>query len=120
MNDTDQFALEFYETKKRHRTTDPETSKAAAEEITRSGTAARQAEQVLALVRSSATKRTSRELALIAGLDAETRHLDYHAIARRLPELEKAGKVRKAEARKCTVGVRHGNHRKSVTWELVE
>tara|TARA_B100000676_G_C17646463_1_gene614284 strand:+ start:73 stop:429 length:357 start_codon:yes stop_codon:yes gene_type:complete len=116
MNDTDQFALEFYETKKRHRSTDPATSKAAAEDVTRSGTAARQAEQVLNLVRQC-PKSTSKELAFIAARHADTRHLDYHAIARRLPELEKTGLVKKGPARKCTQLVLNGNRRKAVTWE---
>ena len=118
MNDNDQPVLEFYEIKHRHRSTDPETSKAAAEEITTSGTAARQAEQVLDLVRRQ-PKSTSKELAFVAALNASTRSLDYHAIARRLPELERAGKVKKGPPRKCTQLIMNGKRRKAVTWEPV-
>lgn len=118
MNDNDQPALDFYEIRHRHRSTDPETSKAAAEEITTSGTAARQAEQVLELLRRR-PKATSKELAFVAARDAKTRHLDYHAIARRLPELERAGKVKKGPPRKCTQLILNGNRRKAVTWEPV-
>ena len=116
MNDNDQPVLEFYEIKHRHRSTDPETSKAAAEEITTSGTAARQAEQVLQLVRLY-PKSTSKELAFVAARGQSTRGLDYHAIARRLPELERAGFIRKGPPRKCTQRIHNGIHRKATTWE---
>ena len=116
MNDDDQPALDFYEIRHRHRSTDPETSKAAAEEITTSGNASRQAEQVLDLVRRQ-PKSTSKELAFVAARSASTRNLDYHAIARRLPELERAGLIRRGPARRCTRLILSGNRRKATTWE---
>ena len=118
MNDNDQPVLEFYDISHRHRTGDPETSKEAAAEITTSGTAARQAEQVLELVRRQ-PKSTSKELAFVAGCNASTRNLDYHAIARRLPELERAGLIRRGPARKCTRLILSGNRRKATTWEPI-
>jgi hypothetical protein len=87
------------------RRSDPPTSRLAAEEITRSGTRAIQRQAVLELVRAH-PRSTSLELA---------RHsrLDRFSIARRLPELEAMGMVRKCGQRECSVG-----HRQAVTWVI--
>lgn len=89
------------------RRTDPESSKAAAEDITESGLRAHQQAEVLRLVRAH-PKHTSLEL-------AQHGSLDRYAIARRLPELERAGLVRRGEIRPCSVGARP-----ALTWEACD
>lgn len=83
------------------RATDPETSRLAADEITRSGARDAQAAEVLRRLREHPGS-TSMEL---AGLG-----LDRYAIARRLPELERLGLVRRGDARTCQTG------RLALTW----
>lgn len=85
------------------RETDPETSHLAAEEVTTSGRRAVQQHAVLAAVMAQPGL-TSRELAQAAGMDR-------YVVARRLPELEAAKRVRKGEARECRV-----SKRQAVTW----
>ena len=69
------------------RTTDPASSHVAAEQVHNSGAAARQRERVIDLVYMHPGK-TSKELAALSDLDR-------YQIARRLPEAEKAGVVRR-------------------------
>lgn len=88
------------------RRSDPATSHAAAKEITESGARGRQHQEVLELVKAH-PKLTSRELAVFS-------QLDRYILARRLPELEAAGLVRKGEARECGV-----SGFKAVTWEAI-
>jgi len=76
------------------RSTDPVTSFMAADNIERSGRADRRRKEVL------------HELMLVPGLTsaevARNLRLDRHDPARRLPELEKAGLVRKGPRRQCS------------------
>ncbi len=88
------------------RTGDPVTSYLAGEEMHAGGLAERQSEAILGLV-TRHPGLTSRELADIA------EGIDRHAIARRLPELERAGLVVRAGFRRCRAG-----GRVSVTWML--
>jgi hypothetical protein len=85
------------------RNTDPHTSHEAAEAITTSGERERQQKRVCLAVRLW-PGRTSAE---IAALMNEHRQMP----ARRLPELETAGWVRRGEARKCTYAGRN-----AITW----
>lgn len=78
-------------------TADPATSHEAADRI--APTADQQAARVADWVRRHPGK-TSRELAAVV----TDRDLDRHAIARRLPEAEERGLVRRGEARACDVG----------------
>lgn len=90
----------------RARTEDPNSSKAAAEEITETGRADREAAQVLAALRTHPGT-TSRELAELSGLD-------YHTVARRLPELrDTAFQVENGSNRPCRFG---SKVRQVMTW----
>jgi DNA-binding MarR family transcriptional regulator len=71
----------------RARRADSDGSHMAADALERSGRAARQLAETLEAVRRY-PRRTSRELADLAGLDR-------HAVGRRLPELETIGRVRR-------------------------
>lgn len=84
---------------------DPVTSHLAAEKITRSGRRAIQRQAVLALVQKYPGC-TSLELARHSGMDR-------YICARRLPELESAGAVRKSGQKVCSVG-----QRPAVTWVI--
>lgn len=77
---------------------DPVTSHQAAREITASGKREGQCLAVLALVKKY-PRRTSLELSHCGGLER-------HTIARRLPELEKGGLIKRAGIRECAVGLR--------------
>lgn len=77
------------------RRTDPESSHQAAEIHTLSGKRAHQQDQAAAAVRQF-PGRTSFELALCTDLDR-------YMLARRLPECETAGRVRRGPMRACTV-----------------
>lgn len=79
----------------RARTTDPRTSKLAAEEVTTTGRADIELAQVMAALRTFPGT-TSKELAERSGLD-------YHLVARRLPELrDKKFLVEQGPDRVCT------------------
>lgn len=91
----------------RARSTDPDTSHAAARENAESGAGDRQRLAVLAAVRSKPGM-TSDEL-------AASIHVDRHIPGRRLSELEHAGLVRRGEARKSELTGRDG-----LTWFPVE
>lgn len=82
---------------------DPETSHDAAQAITASGRRDAQAQAVLGAVLAYPGS-TSAELAQLRGLDR-------YVCARRLPELERLGRVRKGVALKCTL-----TGRSAVTW----
>ena len=85
---------------------DPETSKLAAQKITRSGKRESQQLVLVALVKKY-PRRTSAELAKLSnGV------IDRYAAARRLPELEQSGLARKGETKYCSV-----TSHKAVTWE---
>lgn len=85
------------------RATDPHTSHLAAAEIIASGARAEQQRQVLTAVRAMPGS-TSAEL-------AQTFDLDRYAVARRLPELDRAGFIRRGDARRCDA-----NGRTALTW----
>ncbi|MBJ7539874.1 hypothetical protein [Marinomonas transparens] len=85
------------------RSCDPETSHAAADEITQSGARQKQMARVVAMVHET-NGLTSRELAHRHGVDR-------HMVGRRLSEAETAQEVEKGPARTCAVG-----GRSSVTW----
>lgn len=92
------------------RTTDPETSHIAAEQITKIGTRARHQREVLELL-NRCDGRTSAELAELAQRCAGLSHLDRHAVARRLPELATAGLVRRGATVVCKA-----NGTKATSW----
>lgn len=73
----------------RARRTDPLSSHAAADKAERDGTIGRQAREALRLVREF-PGRTSKELSRLSGMDR-------YALARRLPELERHGYVKRTE-----------------------
>lgn len=85
------------------RNTDPITSHLAAEHITKTGARAYQQAQVAAAVRSF-PGRTSFELAMAS-------QIDRYTVARRLPECETAGLVKREGVRKCGI-----SGRLALTW----
>lgn len=85
------------------RLTDPISSEEAAKQHLMDKRMETQCLKVLDLVLRYPGK-TSLELADISGMDR-------YIVARRLPQLEHGGMVRKGEIRQCTVG-----HRNAVTW----
>lgn len=85
------------------RNTDPATSRDAAAELVASGRQALQQQEVLAAVRARPGL-TSAEL-------AQASDLDRYAVARRLPELERRGLVRRDGPRPCAV-----MSRMALTW----
>lgn len=85
------------------RTTDPETSRLAAEHHTASGARAHQLAQAIAAVRAF-PGRTSFELAIATDLDR-------YMLARRLPEAVTAREVKKGDAKACSV-----TGRLALTW----
>jgi hypothetical protein len=87
------------------RRSDPPTSRLAAQEVTRTGRRAIQRQAVLELVQKYSGC-TSLELARHSGMDRYT-------LARRLPELESDGAVRKSGQKVCSVG-----QRPAVTWVI--
>lgn len=87
----------------RARTADPVTSHLAAQEVYETGAADRQAAAVLAMVKN-------RPGMTSAGLAAHYR-VDRYMVARRLPELEARGLVRKGNVMRCPV-----SGRAAVTW----
>lgn len=88
------------------RNADPHTSHLAAREVERSGLGRRQRDMVLAALRRFG-RRTSLELAQCADLDR-------YVIARRLPELERAGLVARGPAVQCPA-----SGRQAITWRAV-
>ena len=88
------------------RATDPDTSHLAGEEMERSGKAQTQREIVLEAV-GYFVPLTSAEI-------AKCSELDRFQVARRLPELEYAGLVRRLPKRQCNVC-----RSQSVTWERI-
>lgn len=85
----------------RARRSDPITSKLAAHGVRRKAEA--QQQMVLRAVRER-PGHTSLELVEWTGLDR-------HTIARRLPEIEKRGLIRRGSVRECRCG-----HRPALTW----
>ncbi len=96
--------IETIEPTKMYRNSDPNTSRLAAEEITRSGGADLLREAVLAAVKENPGC-TSREFGVSS---EEVSHDNFH---KRLPELEKAGEVHRGDARKCRI-----TNRQATTW----
>ncbi len=80
------------------RRSDPDTSHAAAQRVTRSGSRADHLTRVVEAVRSHPGK-TSAELAQITGLER-------HEAARRTSDGEREGFLRKGPSRKCSVSGR--------------
>jgi hypothetical protein len=99
--------LELFDAAPKARRTDPITSHLAAAEAERNGTIGHQQEIVAELVRKHPGN-TSAELAW----SEDAKGLDRYAIARRLPELERLGLVRKGEPRICSE-----SGRLAMTWE---
>lgn len=87
---------------------DPVTSHLAAAEVTASGQRDTECEKVLAALKRHGPGITSLELS------AQERELGRHTIARRLPDLERQGKVKRTGQRVCLVG-----RRLAVTWEAL-
>lgn len=87
----------------RARRSDPESSHIAAREVTRSGATAHQQRQAVAAVRQWPGS-TSREL-------AEHAQMDRYALARRLPEAERAGLIVRGPMRECSI-----SGRETLTW----
>lgn len=85
------------------RSSDPISSKLTEKEITKSGIRKNQQTRVRDMVRSVPGS-TSKEL---ADFFNENRHM----VARRLPEIEKLGIIRKGSIRQCSIG-----KRAAVTW----
>lgn len=85
------------------RTTDPITSHMAAADIVASGGASIQRRRAAAAVRLS-PGRTSLELAHAIGIDR-------YELARRLPECEREGLVKRGDHRRCMV-----SGKQAVTW----
>ncbi len=91
------------------RNTDPDSSHEAADDIRKTGVCAAQCEAVYQAV-VKWPGRTSAELAQLMGV---SRYLP----ARRLPELELDGRVRRGAVRACTVSkTATGKGRAAVTW----
>jgi len=88
------------------RKTDPATSALAEDEITSSGARARQVDRVYRLVQQN-DGYTSAELAVMGGVDR-------HMVARRLPDLQHKGLVKKGGQRQCEI-----RNRQAVTWWIV-
>ena len=106
MSDEDGMSHETGPLFARARRADPETSHAAAREVTESGAAAKQAKAVWWVLQTFGGPLTSAEVA------AKHSTLDRYQAARRLPELRAAGWVKNGEARTCSV-----TGRKALTWE---
>lgn len=87
------------------RCSDPSSSRAAAAEVVSSGRRQKQMDVVLSLL-AKRTNVTSAELAYHCGLDR-------YMVARRLPDLESLGLVKRGAMRRCSVG-----ERRCVTWRL--
>ncbi len=101
--------LNLFDAANKSRRTDPDTSRIAADQAERSGLIGRQQHEVLALVRSH-PGRTSAELGqLLGGQDAR------FIVARRLPELERLGVVRRGDKRVC-----HAHGTMAGTWFATE
>lgn len=93
MGDPCNRTLDLFDPRTLARTGDPSSSAEAARSVVRSGNRAAQAAEVLEALRRHG-KSTSRGLAQAAGLDR-------HLVARRLPELEREGRVRRTEQIMC-------------------
>jgi len=72
------------------RNSDPAPSHAAAEAVVRSGAAARQADQLLGLIRRHPGRDVS---GLVAAAQHERLELDRAAISKRLSDLHRAGRI---------------------------
>lgn len=90
-----------------HHKTDPATSKLAEDAITASGARLTQAQKVLGLVK--------RHTGLTSAEYTKVTTLDRYAIARRLPDLEHNGCIRKGIVRQCGI-----SHKPAVTWWFVK
>lgn len=85
------------------RTTDPITSHMAAADIIASGCASKQRRRAAAAVRNH-PGRTSLELSRVTGIDR-------YELARRLPECEREGMVKRGDHRRC-----NASGKQAVTW----
>lgn len=108
---SNQPSLPYYTKEPRPRTriarlSDPETSHQAAREITSSGERDRQARLVLAALRNLPGS-TSAELAYYQGIDR-------YITARRLPELESIGAVKRGKQRRCEISGKN-----ALTWDPI-
>ena len=86
------------------RSTDPESSRLAADAVTASGARASQKRAILAALSTQTEPLTSLELAHAMGMDR-------YIVARRLPDLARDGRVERAPMRECREG-----HRPAITW----
>jgi hypothetical protein len=103
----DSLTPEYPPVEARAATADPSTSHEAADRMNRSGTARRNAAAVLVLVKAHPWL-TSRELSELPDCPPT---IDRVEMARRLPDLERAGKVKQGPKRTCKAA---GS--KAVTW----
>jgi len=87
---------------------DPISSHLAAAEITASGRRDSQKREILESLRAESAPVTSMELARAAGIDR-------HTVARRLPDLERDGRVERGPMRDC-----RASGRPCVTWRAKE
>jgi hypothetical protein len=94
------------------RETDPASSIAAGERVTRSGQRHKNAAEVLDLVRRLPG---STSVELFASQAHADDRLDRHEVSRRLADLERSGHVRKGPQRRCRV-----NRTAMVTWYIVQ
>lgn len=90
-----------------YRNTDPVTSALAAEHINKAGLRGTQQRRAAAAVRVY-PGHTSAELAYYTGIDR-------HQLAKRLPECEMAGAVRRGDKRQCSV-----SHLMAIVWNVGE
>ncbi len=94
------------------RSTDPETSHIAEEELTKSGARLTHCEKIIEAMEDLAamrhTQSTGREIAQKSGMD-------YVAVMRRMNDLLNSGKVVKGQARTCQTD----GKTKMVVWSLV-
>lgn len=89
-----------------YRTTDPETSKLAADAMKASGLDSVQKQEILEILIGRRSCMTARELDI--AMEAER-----YTACKRLPELERAGLIRRVGNRPCSV-----TGRTATTWQI--
>jgi hypothetical protein len=97
------------------RSTDPPSSKSAANKVARSGSLAGCAAVVLGILQRLKTPRTYREIWANATEEERSKLKEPVMVMRRLDGLRKAGLVRQGKARSCAVS---GND--ACEWEIID
>lgn len=100
------FMPEFPNQQTLFRNTDPETSRLAAEDLTRRGKRGHQKQQILSYLKTCVGYETSAEI-------ARWGQMDRHMVARRLPDLERDGLVERCGLGECRV-----TGHQAVTWRV--